>query len=107
MKKIYITPYPNCLLAEFKEKASVQLNNAVRQTGWIKWRRIKDVNGKSRPQWYLVADTTSDKDNRLTEFAKLLCEKEGYDPSSRICPHDLYYEDYEKFFSKYVSFRTE
>ena len=107
MKKVYITPCQNCLLAEFREKVSDQLNNIVRQIAWIKWKKMKDVNGKDRPQWYLVADTTLDKENRLIQFAKLLCEVEGYDPSARICPHDLYYEDYENFFGKYESFRME
>ena len=105
MRTVYITPCQNCLLAEFREKASEQLNTIVRQTNWIKWKQMKDINGKGVMQWYLVADTTSDKDSRLTEFAKLLCEKEGYDPSARICPHDLYYDDYERFFGKYESFR--
>ena len=104
MKNVYITPCQTCLLAEFREKVSEQLNEIVRQTNWIKWKQMKDVNGKGKLQWYLVVDTTADKDSRLTEFAKLLCEKEGFDPAVRICPHDLYYEDYEKYFGKYDSF---
>ena len=107
MRTVYITPCQNYLLAEFREKTSEELNRIVKRTEWIKWKQMKDVNGKGRVQWYLVADTTYEKDNRLAEFAKLLCEKEGYYPSVRICPHDLYYDDYEKFFGKYESFRTE
>ena len=105
MKKVYITPCKNCLLAEFREKVSTELNSIIRQTGWIKWKQMKDVNGKGRMQWYLVADTTIDKEDRLMQFAKLLCEAEGYDPCVRICPHDPYYDDYEKFFGEYESFR--
>ena len=104
MKKVYITPCQNYLLAEFRERVSERLNSTVSNTNWITWKQMKDVNGKDRKQWYLVADITSDKENRLTQFAELLCEKEGYEPSVRICPHDLYYEDYENFFSKYECF---
>ncbi len=104
MKKVYITPCQNYLLAEFRERVSECLNITVSNTNWITWKQMKDVNGKDRKQWYLVADTTADKDNRLTQFAELLCEKEGYEPSVRICPHDSYYEDYENFFSKYECF---
>ena len=107
MKKVYITPCQNYLLAEFREKVSTELNSIIRQTGWIKWKQMKDVNGKGRMQWYLVADTTIDKEDRLMQFAKLLCEAEGYDPCVRICPHDPYYDDYEKFFGKYEAFRPE
>ena len=105
MNIVYITPCQNCLLAEFREKVSERLNISIRQTSWIKWKQLRDVNGKGRMQWYLVVDTTVDKDNRLVQFAKMLCENEGYEPSVRICPHDFYYEDYENFFSKYESFR--
>ena len=45
--------------------------------------------------------TTLNKEERLKYFAKLVCEIEHYEPSSRICPHDLYYEDFEKYFEVY------
>ena len=99
MKYVLITPCKDCVLAEISEKASAKLNQTIRQTKWLSWKHIHDVNGKDRLQWYIAADTTEDKENRLIQFAALLCEEEGYEPSSRICPHDLYYEDYEKYFS--------
>lgn len=101
MKSVLITPCKECLLAEFREKVSNNLNCIVRQTDWLKWEQMRDVNGKGRMQWYIVADTTLDKEKRLLQFAKILCELEGYEPFSRICPHDLYYEDFEKYFAEY------
>ena len=98
MRFVGITPRKDCLLAELREKASTGLNNVIRQTPWLKWLQMKDVNGKGRMQWYIVVDTTSDKENRLRTFAAIL-DKEGYSPSSRICPHDNYYEDSEKYFT--------
>ena len=98
MKSVYITPRKNSLLAELRTKASIGLNNVVRQTPWLKWSQMKDVNGKGRMQWYIVVDTSIDKESRLTWFAKLLAS-EGYTPSCRICPHDNYYEDYQNYFS--------
>lgn len=101
MKNVFITPCKDYLLAEFREKVSMNLNSIVKYTEWLKWKQMKDVNGKGRMQWYIVADTTSDKENRLLQFAKILCNDERYIPSSRICPHDLYYEDFEKYFEEY------
>lgn len=63
---------------------------------------MRDVNGKGRMQWYIVADTTFEKEKRLFRFAEILCDNERYEPHSRICPHDLYYEDFEKYFAKYI-----
>lgn len=101
MKIVYITPCKDYLLAEFRERASINLNNIIRRTEWLSWKQMDDVNGKGRKQWYIVADTRIDKDNRLSQFAKILCKDEKYIPSSRLCPHDLYYEDYEMYFSCY------
>lgn len=101
MKLVYITPCKDFLLAEIHEKSSEQLRNAIRQTEWLSWKKMKDVNGKAREQWYIVVDTSVDKESRLTQFAKILCDDEGYMPSSRICPHDWYYEDYQKYFEEY------
>ena len=102
MRMVLITPCKDCLLAEIREKASENLNNIIRQTKWLSWKQQRDVNGKGRLQWYIVADTTIDKENRLKQFAQILCEIEKYEPSSRICPHDLYYEDFEKYFEEYI-----
>jgi hypothetical protein len=101
MKYVFITPCENCVLAEFRQKVSENLRQIVNQTPWLRWENMRDVNGKGHMQWYIVADTSSDKENRLTEFAEILCNKEQYYPSPRICPHDLYYEDFECFFQKY------
>lgn len=101
LKYVLITPCKNYLLAELCEKASSNLNKIINQTKQLKWKKTKDVNGKDREQFYIVADTTLDKEYRLTQFAKILCEDEKYKPHSRICLHDLYYEDYEKYFSPY------
>lgn len=103
MRMVFITPCKDCLLVEFREKASFDLNNIIRQTDWLKWKQMNDVNGKGRLQWYVVVDTTSDKDKRLKYIAKILCEDENYVPSSRICPHDLYYEDYVNYFDAYCN----
>ena len=102
MRMVLITPCKDCLLAEIREKASANLNNIIRQTKWLSWKQQWDVNGKGRMQWYIAADTTVDKENQLKQFAKMLCEIEKYEPSSRICPHDLYYEDFEKYFEEYI-----
>lgn len=104
MKCVLITPCEKYLLAEFREKVSPELNAVISRTEWLRWRQMKDVNGSGRMQWYIAADTTFDKDNRLIQFAKILCENEGYQPSSRICPHDLYYEDYKKYFEDYEQY---
>lgn len=101
MKYVFITPCQSELLVEFRERASNNVHSFVRQNYWIKWQQRDIVNGTGCKQWYLVVDTTVDKDNRLAHFAKMLCETEGYYPSSRICPHDWYYEDFENYFSKY------
>lgn len=101
MKTVFITPCKDCLLAEFREKVSDNLNSIISQTKWLKWKQMRDVNGKGRMQWYIVADTTFNKEDRLSQFARILCEDESYTPHSRICPHDLYYEDYEKYFLHY------
>lgn len=100
MKMIYITPCKDCVLAELREKASDSLKNIIQQTQWLSWRPMDDVNGRGRKQWYIVIDTSFDKESRLKQFAKII-EDEGYIPSSRICPHDLYYEDYEKYFNNF------
>ena len=97
MSAVYITPCKDCLLAELRTRASVGLNNAVEQKPWLKWERMKDVNGRNGMQWYIVVDTTVDKEQRLTIFARLL-KSEGYEASCRICPHDNYYEDFQKYF---------
>lgn len=97
MKMVFITPCKDYVLTELREKASVNLNSIIRQTPWLSWKQMNDVNGKGRKQWYIVINTSVDKDNRLKQFAKII-EDEGYTPSSRICPHDLYYEDYERYF---------
>ena len=97
MKMMFITPCKDCVLAEIREKASVKLNSIIRQTSWLSWKQMKDVNGKGRLQWYIVIDTSFDKENRLQQFVKII-EEEGYYSSPRICPHDLYYEDYERYF---------
>lgn len=102
MRRVFITPCKECLLAELREKASANLNGIIKQTEWLQWKQMNDVNGKGRKQWYIVVDTTSDKEKRLLQFAKIMCEEECYVPSSRICPHDLYYEDYEIFFTDYL-----
>ena len=101
MKYVYITPCKDCLLAELREKASPILRNIIKSTPWMKWEKRKDVNGKGRMQWYIVVDTTADKEERIKKFAELMCGCEGYAPWSRICPHDLYYEDMH-FFSEYA-----
>ncbi len=101
MKLVLITPCKEYLLAEILEKASENLNTIIRNTPWLKWKQMWDVNGKGRMQWYIVVDTTLNKEERLKYFAKLVCEIEHYEPSSRICPHDLYYEDFEKYFEVY------
>ena len=97
MRYAGITPCKDCLLTEFREKATFNLNQIVRRTDWLKWKQMNDVNGKNRMQWYIVVDTTTDKEKRLTEFANILRE-EGYSTFVRIEPHDAYYEDYEKYF---------
>ena len=97
MKMMFITPCKDCVLAEIREKASVSLNSIIRQTSWLSWKQMKDVNGKGRLQWYIVVDTSFDKENRLQQFVQIISE-EGYSTRSRICPHDLYYEDYERYF---------
>lgn len=97
MQSVYITPCNNFLLAELRTKASSCLNNTVRQTPWLKWAQMKDVNGSGRMQWYIVVDTSVDKESRLTWFAKFL-KSEGYTASCRICPHDNHYEDYQNYF---------
>lgn len=102
MKTVFITPCKDCLLAELREKASDNLNSIINQTKWLKWKQMRDVNGKGRMQWYIVADTTFEKEKRLLRFAEILCDIERYEPHSRICPHDLYYEDFEKYFAKYI-----
>lgn len=102
MRMVFITPCKDCILAEIREKASPSLNNYIRQNNaWIKWEQKQDVNGKGRLQWYIVVNTSAYKDIRASSFASVICEKEGFSPSSRICPHDLYYEDFVKYFSKY------
>ncbi len=98
---VYITPRKDDVLAEIREKASDILNNIIRQYEWLKWKKMKDVNGKGREQWYIIADTSKDKDSRLSKFSEILCNIENFEPSPRICPHDLYYEDFEKYFDKY------
>jgi hypothetical protein len=98
MSAVYITPCKDYLLAELRTRASVGLNNAVKQTPWLKWTNKPDVNGRSCMQWYIVVDTTVDKEQRLIFFARLL-KSEGYEASCRICPHDNYYEDYQKYFA--------
>lgn len=97
MKIMFITPCKDCVLAEVRESAPYKLKTIIRQTSWLSWKKMKDVNGKARDQWYIVIDTSFDKENRLKQFAKII-EDEGYYTSSKICPHDLYYEDYEKYF---------
>ena len=62
---------------------------------------MKNINGKTCERWYIVVDTTIDKEKRLMQFAKFICDVEGYAPSSRICPHDLYYEDFSDYFECY------
>ncbi len=104
MRSVYITPCEFYLLAEFREKISANLSNKIKQIPWIRWKQMKDVNGKGRMQWYLAVDKTTDKSIRLTQFAKLLCEEESYFPFSRICPHDLYYEDYRMYFEEYEKY---
>ena len=100
MKIVLITPCKDYLLAELREKASKNLTSIIKQTEWLKWQQMIDVNGKGVMQWYIV-DTTCDKEKRLTQFAKILCDIEHYKPSPRICPNDSYYEDFEKYFDEY------
>ena len=97
MNIAYITPCKDYLLAELREKASVNLRSIIARTPWLSWKRMYDVNGKGRMQWYIVVDTTIDKEKRLSYFSNILCDKEGYEPSSRLCPHDLYYDDLKYF----------
>lgn len=100
MRCVFITPCKDCLLVEMREKSSANLRGIIVRTPWLKWEQRKDVNGKGHLQWYIVVDTMVDKDSRLKEIAKVLCEDEGFTASSRICPHDSYYEDM-KFFPGY------
>lgn len=93
MKRVFITPCKDYLLVELREKASSNLKGIIKETEWLQWKQMKDVNGKRRKQWYIVVDTISEKEQRLLHFAKILREDEHYTFSSRICPHDLYYED--------------
>ena len=101
MKCVFITPLKDCLLAELTEKSSDNLNDLIRRILWLRWKKMKDVNGKNCQRLYIVVDTTEEKEKRLSQFARLICEVEGYTPSPRICPHDLYYEDYCDYFECY------
>ena len=101
MKMILITPSKDCLYAEILEKASDNLNCFIRQKHWLKWKKRLDINGKRKMQWYIVVDITSEKDKRLSDFSDFVCNVEHYEPSPRICPHDLYYEDFVQYFEPY------
>ena len=101
MKLILITPSKDCLYAEILEKASEKLNAFIRQTSWLRWEKKKDINGKNKQTWYIVVDTSAEKEKRLAEFAEVVCVLEHFEPSPRICPHDLYYEDFEQYFESY------
>lgn len=101
MKLVFITPCQNDLLVEIPRKASEELSALIKKVPWLIWKEMQDVNGRGKRQWYIVVDTSVNKEKRLKYFARFICEKEGYEPSSRIHPHDLYYEDFEKYFSCY------
>ena len=47
MKCVLITPLKDCLLAELTEKSSDNLNDLIRRILWLRWKKMKDVNGKT------------------------------------------------------------
>ena len=49
----------------------------------------------------LLLKKRSEKDKRLSDFSNFVCNIEHYEPSPRICPHDLYYEDFVQYFEPY------